>query len=282
MSEIVSENSQSRREYFKISDGHEVKICVGEKVKIGQNVILGSQCKEINVGYGSFIGDNVYIDTPILNIGEYTTIHKNTTIHGYREMIIGNNCWIGQNCILDCIAGTYIGNNVGIGTYSQIWSHMKFGDVLEGCRWNSKKPVVLEDDVWIVGHGIVSPITAHKKSMLLIGGVITKDMEENHIYGGTPAVDLTEKIGKQFKEVTLEEKKDTLKKYYHEYLDINNFSEDDFLISINESYDENMIVKEECTYFFVDERTYIPTRSDNEYSFMKYILYDKAKFNPVV
>ena len=107
-------------------------------------------------------------------------------------------------------------------------------------------------------------------------------MEENHIYGGTPAVDLTEKIGKQFKEVTLEEKKDTLKKYYHEYLDINNFSEDDFLISINESYDENMIVKEECTYFFVDERTYIPTRSDNEYSFMKYILYDKAKFNPVV
>lgn len=121
------------RERFIIMDNEQVEIYIDEQVKIGENVIIGAQCKKISIGYGSFIGDNVYIDTAEVEIGEYTTIHKNCTIHGYKGITIG------QNCILDCIAGTYIGNNVGIGAYSQIWSHMKFGDMLEGCKWNRKK-----------------------------------------------------------------------------------------------------------------------------------------------
>ena len=40
----------------------------------------------------------------------------------------------------------------------------------------------------------LSFILAKDKSMALVGSVITSDMEENHIYGGSPAKDLTNKI----------------------------------------------------------------------------------------
>ena len=37
------------------------------------------------------------------------------------------------------IGGMNIGNNCGIGAHSQLWSHIKYGDMLEGCRFLSEK-----------------------------------------------------------------------------------------------------------------------------------------------
>ena len=36
--------------------------------------------------------------------------------------------------------------------------------------------------------------------MAMLGSLVTSDMEPNHIYGGSPARDLTEKLGGQFEE----------------------------------------------------------------------------------
>lgn len=257
---------------------------IGKNVKFGRNIVFGSNCKEIIIGYGSFLGDDIYIDVPYLSIGEYTTIHKNTTIHGYKPCKIGNNCWIGQNCIIDSIGDIEINNNVGVGAYSQIWTHSKFGDSLEGCKWNKTSKLIVEDDVWFSGHCIVTPIIAHKKSMLMVGGVITKNMKENHVYGGAPAVDLTDKLGSQFISKSIEEKKEIFKKLYLEFLNISNIMEENFEIIVEESIDINKNYQnlyDSKTVFFLNERKYIPNRSEHEYKFMKYLLYDKAKFNPI-
>ncbi len=77
---------------------------------------------------------------------------------------------------------------------------MRFGDPLQGCRWESSKPMVIEDDVWFVGHCLVSPIHAKAKSMAMLGSLVTKDMEANRTYAGTPAKDMTEKLGPQYSE----------------------------------------------------------------------------------
>lgn len=253
---------------------------IADKVVLGENIKLGPNCKRIKIGYGSFIGDNVYIDTPELIIGEYTSIHKNNTIHGYKPCFIGNNCWIGQNCIIDSIGGTTIGNNVGIGAYSQLWSHIKFGDTLEGCRWNKVSELIVEDDVWFVGHCIVSPIRAEKKSMLLVGGVVTKDMKENSIYGGAPAKDLTHILGNQFNEVSLDSKLIKFKELYNQFLIENNITEKEYCIEV--CLDKKDFSRGDKTIFFIKEREYYPIRSQYEYKFMKYLLYDKAKFNPIL
>lgn len=42
--------------------------------------------------------------------------------------------------------------------------------------------------------------------MAMLGSVVTADMLPNHIYGGAPAKDLTEKLGPQFLPRSLDEK----------------------------------------------------------------------------
>jgi hypothetical protein len=58
---------------------------------------------------------------------------------------IGYNCWIAQNVILNAEAEFTMGNNVCIAAYSQLWTHVKFGDSLERCRFCSTKPMIVED-----------------------------------------------------------------------------------------------------------------------------------------
>ncbi len=41
---------------------------------------------------------------------------------------------------------------------------------------------------------------------VMVGSVITRPMLENRVYGGCPAVDITDKVGPQFQEISLDEK----------------------------------------------------------------------------
>ncbi len=257
----------------------ETEFNISSGVLLGDDIVFGPNCKLISIGFGSFLGDDLYIDVPELYIGDYTTIHRGGTIHGYLPCRIGHNCWIGQFAIIDSIGGISIGNNVGIGAHSQLWSHIKFGDTLEGCKWNKASGLKIEDDVWFVGHCIVSPIHACKKSMLMVGGVITMDMEENHVYAGVPAKDITSKVGKQFEIISIEEKQEMFNKHYQNFLVINNLTKSDYQILVVDKINKDRIPKE--TVFNLKDRTYLPTRTELEYKFMKYLLYDKAKFIPI-
>jgi hypothetical protein len=166
-------------------------------------------------------------------------------------------------------------NNVGIGAQSQIWSHVKFGDRAYGCRWYSESETILEDDVWIVGHCIVSPIVAESRSMAMVGSVVTKDMKHNRVYAGVPAVDITDKVGPQFDEhIKPEETYDMVVGFLKEYESLGN---DISFVRVCDAY-ENL--NDAYTYLNVRDRTYIPRRTEEEYRLMKYLLYEKAKFLP--
>lgn len=258
---------------------HYTSFDISSKVTFGNNIVFGDNCRNIKIGFGTFLGDNLYIDVPELVIGDYCRIHNNGVIHGYQSCRIGHNCWIGQNTIIDSIGGTTIGNNVGIGAFSQLWSHMKFGDVLEGCRWNSQKPLIVDDDVWFVGHCIVSPIHAKRRSMLLIGGVATKDMEENHVYAGSPARDVTDKLGPQFSPVTYDQKLIRFYQLYQEFLSKNHLAEEDFRVTVVNDLTGTQSTTNE-TFFNLYDRAYQPAYSEFEYLFFRFMLYDRAKFIP--
>ena len=255
------------------------EVIIQPKVLLGDNIIIGKSTKKVEIGYGSFLGNNIYIDVPELTIGEYTTIHNSTTLHGYQNISIGHNCWFGQFCIIDGVGGTNIGNNVGVGAHSQLWSHMKFGDITGGCKWNITQNLIVENDVWFVGHCIVCPIKAESKSMLMVGGVISRNMKENHVYGGVPAIDLTDKLGTQFNEnITVKERLDNFLKFLSEYKKLGN---DISFVRIKEDLGSNY-KPERHTLFMLEKRLYIPNRSDEEYRLMKYLLYEKAKFLPLL
>jgi acetyltransferase-like isoleucine patch superfamily enzyme len=254
----------------------QTQIRVGDKTNFGKGVVFGARCQEVTIGYGCFIGNDIYIDVDHLTIGDYTTIHHGSIIHGIKTSI-GHNCWFGHYTIIDSLGGnTRIGNNVGVGAHSQLWSHMKFGDVLNGCRWNSSSSLQIDDDVWLVGHSIVGPIHAKEKSMLMTGGVAVKDMESNHIYAGTPAKDVSDRFGMQFENISHEEK--CRRFAFLRSAFCTERALDENLFPMVEEFDGRATV----TQFNLRNRTFRPIRSDAEHQFIKYMLYEKAKWLPVL
>tara|TARA_R110000824_G_scaffold53465_8_gene148017 strand:- start:212 stop:1054 length:843 start_codon:yes stop_codon:yes gene_type:complete len=255
-----------------------------DNLELGSNVIIepsavirgaNGKASRVIIGDNTYIGADVQIICDDITIGDYCKIHHHTNIHGHKPCKIGHNAWIGQYCIIDTIGGTTIGNNCGIGAHSQLWSHIKYGDTLEGCRFLSDSPLSVGNDVWFVGHCIVSPITAADKSMALVGSVITGDMKYNHVYAGTPAKDLTDKIGHQFADVSVDQKYDkmcTLLKM---------FDPSCKTIKIVKNQSSIDLDNTTMSYFDVNTRTYTKRKTDTETAFMKYLLPDKGKFVPL-
>jgi acetyltransferase-like isoleucine patch superfamily enzyme len=258
---------------------------LADEIHIGKNVIISEtasirgiagNAKKIVIGDNCYIGDNVQIICDNFELGDYSKIQHHTNIHGYLPCKIGHNAWIGQYTIIDSIGGTTIGDNCGIGAHSQLWSHIKYGDTLEGCQFLGESPLTIGKDVWFVGHCIVSPITAEDRSMALVGSVVTRNMKYNEIYAGSPAKSISEKAGFQFKPVSNEEKFNKMIAYLNEFT--TQKKQSDIAIITTE---EEMTDIEAITYFNVSNRTYNKRQTQSEIDFMKFLLPAKAKFTPL-
>jgi len=255
---------------------------LAEEVRVGSGSIIhptakitgpdGGPAHRIVIGDHCYIGEGVQIRCPDFSLGDYSKIHHQTSVHGYLPCHIGHNAWIGQFCIIDSIGGTTIGDNCGVGAHSQLWSHIKFGDTLEGCRFLSEKPLHIGKDVWFVGHCIVSPIVAEDRSMAMVGSVIIKDMKYNTIYAGSPASEISSKIGPQFGSTSLNEKMDKMRSYLLEFGGTK---------SIRIVADSTEIQDDGNSYFVVSTRNYTKHSTEEEIAFMKFLLPARAKFTPI-
>ncbi|MBN1658069.1 MAG: hypothetical protein JXA93_06685 [Anaerolineae bacterium] len=240
---------------------------IGKGVVVEEGVVItgkGGPARKVVLGDFCYIGRHTRIITPEFRLGDYSKLHAFSFAHGEKRMQIGRNCWIGGNTVLDSNGGLDIDDNVGIGAHSQIWTHVQFGDIVEGCRFYSNKYMHVGKDAWFVGHCVVSPVRVGEKSMALVGSVVTKDMLPNHIYAGVPAADVTHKLGTQFEERTVEEKAAILQgliaaftAQHPEYLG---------QLQVVRSPEE---VQEGVCCFDVSTRTYARTYSQAEVAFLK-------------
>jgi len=105
------------------------------------------------------------------------------------HLSVGVDCQINEHVFLQ---GGVIGNNVMIAPYAAILSS-SHGIELNGVPM-VKQPakindfVIIEDDVWIGRNAVVLPgITIHTGAVVGAGAVVTKDVPENAIVGGSPA-----------------------------------------------------------------------------------------------
>lgn len=253
-------------------------------VEIGKGAVIhpsvrisgtNGPAETVRIGANVYLGEGVQIMCNDFAIGDYSKLHKHTTVHGYEGCSIGHNAWVGQFTVIDCIGGTTIGNNCGIGAHSQLWTHIKYGDTLAGCRFNSTRPLTVGNDVWFVGHCIVSPITAADRSMAMVGSVVTSDMAENTVYAGVPAKAISDKVGPQFDEPSLDHRMTLMAGYLSEF---EHLGGDASSLRIVEHADA--VEDDGCSYFVVSERTYSRLLTDNEIAFMNFLLPEKAKFVP--
>jgi acetyltransferase-like isoleucine patch superfamily enzyme len=297
---------------FAIGDNVTIK---AEKIYLGSNAIIEHDTKigaikgemqSLHMGDESLIGFNSQVLAPEFKIGDYTRIFNSALCSGYKPITLGHNCWVGQSAILNSAEILTIGNNVRMGGNIQIWTHVASGELLEGCRFFSEKPITIEDNVWLMGFGhTISPgVTLARNSIIMSGSVVSRNTEPYHTYSGIPARDITESLrGWNFpsqheKFLMLRRFTDEFKEEYPEYrqsvhcLDLRQEDELDGFKMFIQLDEPNLIFLKETenlqslesyphTFFDLKTKKYLKKRTPIEIKWMKFSIGHKARFTPL-
>lgn len=125
-------------------------------------------------------------------IGKGLVIKNNVIIKSPWNLVVGDDCWIGENSWIDNLDKVYIGNNVCIsqgallltGNHDYTISTMPYRNA----------PIKIEDGAWVGANTTVCPgVNVGRNAILTVGSIATKDMEANGIYQGNPAVKIRER-----------------------------------------------------------------------------------------
>lgn len=109
------------------------------------------------------------------------------------KLVIGDDCWLGENAWIDNLDNIIIGNNVCLSQGALLLTGNHDYTLFNMPYRNA--PIVLEDGVWIGAKSVVcSGVICKSHSILTVGSVTTKNLEEYTIYQGNPAVAVRKRV----------------------------------------------------------------------------------------
>ena len=126
-------------------------------------------------------------------VGVGVVIKPNVSIKYPWLLSMGDNSWVGEDVWIDNLAFVRIGNNVCLsqGCYLLTGSHDYSLDTFDLLV----KEIVLEDGSWVGARATVCPgVKLGTHSVLAVGSVATKDVDEYGIYQGNPAVKKRDRV----------------------------------------------------------------------------------------
>lgn len=159
--------------------------------KISKSAIIAYQIDLVGGKYIS-VGDNCYIGK-----GTFLTAwDKYRGVKFQPKINIGNNVSIGEDCHISAIDNVEIGDNVLFGKKVTISdnSHGKseFNSLQlppSDRQMHSNGPVIIGEGVWIGDKvSILANVRIGKNSIIGANAVVTKDIPENTIAAGIPAI----------------------------------------------------------------------------------------------
>jgi len=143
------------------------------------NGLTFDDAAEIRALFSELIGKTVD-DSFLLIPPFYTT--------GGRDIRVGRNVFINQNCTFYDLGGLDIADDVMIGPNVSL---ITSGHPLEPSRrraFTTARPIVIERNVWIAaGATVIGGVTIGENSVIAAGAVVTKNVAPNTLVGGNPA-----------------------------------------------------------------------------------------------
>ncbi|MFC1577153.1 acyltransferase [Candidatus Omnitrophota bacterium] len=121
-----------------------------------------------------------------LRCGKGTTIYDSSIVFG--DVKIGKNTWVGPFTVLDGSGGLIIGNNCGISSGVQIYTHDTVKWRLSGGKTGyAYAPVKIKDNCHIAPGSIISKgVTIGAHCLIGFHALILKDIPDNSIVFGVP------------------------------------------------------------------------------------------------
>jgi acetyltransferase-like isoleucine patch superfamily enzyme len=177
-----------------IKDGVSIKC---KKLKFGNSVSIESNVN-VNVrgffslGDRSVVGANCRIQGRHITIGRELWSGINVTIGGgsslevHSKLSMGYWCHLGDYAFVNTAREVAIGNEVGMGIRTSIFTHGAYQSVIDGFPVNFG-PVTIGDRVWLP-NAIVNPgVTIGHDVVVGAGSVVTRDLPSGCLAVGTPA-----------------------------------------------------------------------------------------------
>ena len=124
-------------------------------------------------------------------IGENVRICSSAFILGAGKLRIGDDTWVGHQCIISSSSMIDIGDNVDLAPRVYIGTGTHEIDV-DGRHIAGKginKDITIGNGCWICASSTILPgVVIGKKSIIAAGAVVTKSISDNLLVGGIPAV----------------------------------------------------------------------------------------------
>lgn len=116
--------------------------------------------------------------------GEGTSIYDSSIVLG--DVIVGRNCWIGPNTILDGSGGLEIGDHCDISAGAQIYSHDTINRVIFDTNI-SHAPVKIGNHCYIGPHVVITKgVTIGDYVVVGANSFVNRDIPSNSKGWGTP------------------------------------------------------------------------------------------------
>lgn len=129
-------------------------------------------------------------------IGKGLVIKNNVIIKSPWNLVVGNDCWIGENVWIDNLDKVTIESNVCISQGAMLLTGNH--DFTKSDFSYRNAPIVVENGAWIGAKAVVAPgVTVKTHSILTLGTVITKDTDPYGIYQGNPGMKIKQRIIKK-------------------------------------------------------------------------------------
>lgn len=142
-----------------------------------------------------FLRKMFYLSAGII-IGEGSKIHVGARFFEPKNIVIGDDTLVGERVFLDGRDKLKIGSHVDIA--SEVLIYNSEHDLESSEFTATNEPVTVGDYVFIGPRAIILPgVTVGKGAVIAAGAVVTKDVAENTIVGGVPAVKIGERQTKQ-------------------------------------------------------------------------------------
>jgi putative colanic acid biosynthesis acetyltransferase WcaF len=128
-------------------------------------------------------------------VGRHTIIHRLSLINvdrgGFRALVIGDNCFVGDEVLIDLAAPVHLEDHVTLAVRAQVLTHMNVGyrdHPLQARFPPQTAPVMVRRGSFIgAGSIILAGITVGPESFVAAGSLVTRDVPPGETVGGIPA-----------------------------------------------------------------------------------------------
>lgn len=129
----------------------------------------------------------------MLGMANGCRVRESAKIIAPNNLVCGEYVWVGENVVLDASGGLEVGSHTTFAVGALVWTHSSVLANLEldnrsGNPWIARKQTKIGSGCYIGGPSSIYPgVTIGSKVIMLPMSVVTEDVPDNVMVGGSPA-----------------------------------------------------------------------------------------------